>query len=176
MDYRRRWLLMSESLTEEFGYTLGLIAGEGSFFIEFSVDSRYSHGVWCGPKFSMTMGAFAREMLEEQCAMYGLGTVNEHTQNPSFSWVLSSREDCHALKHLIDEYLERYEKPGFVSSPKYRAYQQWCEALEMLQPGKRLTASEVIKVAEIRDGINRVEAQTRLSLDQIKEVVEQNSR
>lgn len=162
---------MDEGLLNEFGYTLGLIAGEGSFFITFVKDDRYRHGLWCGPKFSISMGAYAEEMLQRQRDRYDLGTLNEG--HKGYTWVLSSREDCHALVDYIERYLARTDAPEFTRTPKFDAYRKWCEGLEILQPGVRLSKSDVLDLAEIRDEINYVAASTRYTADEIRTIVEE---
>lgn len=153
----------------ELGYTLGLIAGEGSFFVTFVEDDRYSHGLWFSPKVAVSMGAKSKEMLEHQCEMYDLGTVNPSQKG--HQWVLSSREDCHQLRRLIDEYLDQHEDAAFLRTPKYEAYQSWSDALELLQPGRSLSKEEVVKLAEIRDEINYIRASGHTTTEEIKRIL-----
>lgn len=153
----------------EFGYTLGLLAGEGSFFITFTRDDRYDHGLWYGPKVSVTMGEYTEAMLEDQQARYGLGTVNEHSDG--YAWILSSRSDCHELRRLIDDYLEQHEEMSFIHAPKHRAYRRWCDALELLQPNQSLSESEVVELAELRDEINYIRASSHIETKEIKEIL-----
>jgi hypothetical protein len=156
---------------KDLAYTIGLIAGEGSFFITFSRDDRYNHNVWYGPKMSVSMGKYSREMLESQQALYGLGTVNDHPKG--YAWTLSSHSDCHELRQVIDEYIERHETTEFVQTPKYQSYQKWSEALKILQPGRSLSESEVMELAELREGMNNNQATSHISSEEIKRLLTQ---
>jgi hypothetical protein len=162
---------MTDDQSAEFAYTLGLICGEGSFFVAISKDPRYRHGVCCTPKFAMTMGEYTETMLKRQRDRYDLGTVNESSKG--YQWVLSSREDCHALMRLINDYLQQVDCPEFTQSPKYRSYQKWCDALEIFEPGTRLSKAEVLELAELRGEINYLSAPSHLGVKEIRSVVEQ---
>lgn len=161
---------MPPATATDLAYTIGLIAGEGSFFVTLTRDDRYRYGVYYGPKFTVTMGTKCREMLERQRDLYGLGTVNEASKG--HQWVLSSRGDCHELRELIDGYLAEHDAPEFTSTPKYTAYRRWCDALDLLEPGRRLTKAEILELAELRDTINYIAAPTRISADEIRRIVD----
>ncbi|ELZ37507.1 LAGLIDADG family homing endonuclease [Halorubrum tebenquichense] len=153
----------------DLAYTMGLIAGESSFFITFSRDHRYAHDVYFCPKFSISMGQKEEEMLRNQCRLYGLGTVNPTVKG--FSWVISSREECRELIELIDQYLEKNPSTEFLTAAKHDAYENWRSALEMLRPGRQLNADEVVKLAELREEINYLEAENTIPTEEIKEIV-----
>ena len=150
----------------QLAYTIGLLAGEGSFFITFTRDNRYRYGVYYGAKFAISMGTKCHEMLEQQRALYELGTVNESQKG--YQWVLSSRADCHELRRLIDTYLDEHPDASFPTSPKYEAYQAWCEALDLLQPNRQLTKEEIITLAELREDINYLGASNRITTEEIR--------
>ncbi len=153
----------------DLAYTMGLIAGESSFFITFSRDDRYQHGVYYGPKFAISMGEKEEEMLRNQCGQYGLGTVNKSQKG--FQWVISSRAECRELIELIDQYLEENPSTEFLSAAKHDAYENWRSALELLRPGRQLTADEVIELAELRDEINYIGATNSIPTEEIKSIV-----
>ena len=153
----------------DLAYTVGLIAGESSFFITFSRDDRYQHGVYYGPKFAISMGEKEEEMLRNQCGQYGLGTVNKSQKG--FQWVISSRAECRELIELIDQYLEENPSTEFLSAAKHDAYENWRSALELLRPGRQLTADEVIELAELRDEINYISATNSIPTEEIKTIV-----
>ena len=148
---------------------MGLIAGEGSFFITFMRDDRYTHDVYFGPKFALSMGQKEEEMLQNQCQLYGLGTINK-TQK-GFQWVLSSREECHELIEIIDGYLEQHSASEFFNAAKYNAYKNWRTALDLLRPGRQLTSDEVIRLAELRDDINYIRATSSIPTEEIRQLV-----
>lgn len=154
----------------DLAYTMGLIAGESSFFITFSRDDRYTHDVYYGPKFSISMGEKEQELLENQCQLYGLGTVN--TTMKGYQWVISSRAECRELIELIDQYLRQNPSTEFLSAAKHDAYQSWRAALELLRPGRQLTADEVIKLAELRDEINYLTATNSIPTGEIEKIVQ----
>jgi hypothetical protein len=164
-------ILMSNVPPESFAYTLGLLAGEGSFFITFTRDDRYNHDVYFGPKMSVSMGQYSQEMLEHQQAQYGLGTVN--TQPKGYSWTLSARDECQELRRLIEQYLDEHPETAFTSTPKHRAFQSWSKALDLLQPGKSLSKSEVAELAELRDDINYLHAANQVTTEEIKQIINQ---
>ena len=153
----------------DLAYTVGLIAGESSFFITFSRDDRYQHGVYYGPKFAISMGEKEEEMLRNQCGQYGLGTVNKSQKG--FQWVISSRAECRELIELIDQYLEENPSTEFLRAAKHDAYENWRSALELLRPGRQLTADEVIELAELRDEINYISATNSIPTEEIKTIV-----
>ena len=153
----------------DLAYTMGLIAGESSFFITFSRDDRYRYDVYYGPKMAISMGEKEQELLENQCQLYGLGTVN--TTMKGYQWVISSRAECRELIELIDQYLNQNPSTEFLSAAKHDAYESWRSALELLRPGRQLTADEVIKLAELRDEINYVPAANSISTEEIKTIV-----
>ena len=153
----------------DLAYTMGLIAGEGSFFVTFNRDDRYSRDVYYGPKMAISMGEKEQELLENQCQLYGLGTVN--TTMKGYQWVISSRAECRELIELIDQYLNQNPSTEFLSAAKHDAYESWRSALELLRPGRQLTADEVIKLAELRDEINYVPAANSISTEEIKTIV-----
>jgi hypothetical protein len=153
----------------DLSFTIGLIAGEGSFFITFMRDDRYAHDVYFVPKMAVSMGEKEEEMLQNQCQLYGLGTINK-TQK-GFQWVLSSREECHKLIEIIDEYLEQHSDSEFFNATKYNAYKNWRTALDLLRPGRQLTSDEVIRLAELRDDINYIRATSSIPTEEIRQLV-----
>ena len=153
----------------DLAFTMGLIAGEGSFFVNFSRDDRYAHDVYYGPKMAISMGQKEEEMLRNQCRLYGLGTVNATVKG--FQWVISSRAECRELIELIDQYLEQNSSTAFLGAAKHNAYQNWRSALELLRPGRQLTADEVVELAELRDEINYIGATNAIPTEEIKELV-----
>ena len=153
----------------DLAYTMGLVAGEGSFFVTFNRDDRYTHDIYYGPKMAISMGEKEQELLENQCQLYGLGTVN--TTMKGYQWVISSRAECRELIELIDQYLNQNPSTEFLSAAKHDAYESWRSALELLRPGRQLTADEVIKLAELRDEINYVPAANSISTEEIKTIV-----
>jgi hypothetical protein len=153
----------------DLAYTMGLIAGEGSFFVIFNRDDRYSLDVYFGPKMSISMGEMEEEMLRNQCRLYGLGTVNKSQKG--FQWIISSREECRELIELIDQHLEQNPSTEFLSAAKHNAYENWRSALELLRPGRQLTADEVVELAELRDEINYIGATNAIPTEEIKELV-----
>ena len=150
-------------------YTLGLIAGEGSFFITFTRDNRYAHDVYYGPKMAVSMGEKEEKMLQSQQQLYGLGTINQTVKGAQ--WVISSREECQQLIEIIDGHLAQNSSTPFLSAEKHNAYEKWRSALELLRPGRQLTADEVIELAELRDEINYVPAANSISTEEIKTIV-----
>jgi hypothetical protein len=153
----------------DLAYTMGLIAGEGSFFVTFNRDDRYRHDVYYGPKFAISMGEKEQELLENQCQLYGLGTVN--TTMKGHQWVISSRAECRELIELIDQYLEQNPSTEFPNSAKHNAYENWRSALELLRPGRQLTADEVVELAELRDEINYIGAANVIPTVEIKNII-----
>ena len=158
-----------EYSTADLAFTMGLIAGESSFFITFSRDDRYRHDVYYGPKFAISMGEKEEEMLRNQSRLYGLGTVNKSQKG--FQWIISSRTECRELIELIDQYLEQNPSTEFLNSAKHNAYENWRSALELLRPGRQLTADEVIELAELRDEINYIGATNSIPTEEIKTIV-----
>ena len=158
-----------EHSTADLAFTMGLIAGEGSFFVNFSRDDRYTHNVYFVPKMSVSMGEKEEEMLRNQCRLYGLGTVNPTVKG--FQWVISSRVECRELIELIDQYLEENRSTEFLSAAKHDAYENWRSALELLRPGRQLTADEVVELAELRDEINYLKAENTIPTEEIKQIV-----
>jgi len=150
-------------------YTMGLIAGEGSFFINFSRDNRYTHDVYYGPKMAISMGQHEEEMLQNQQRLYGLGTVNETVKG--YQWVISSRAECQELVEIIDGFIQHNPNTAFLSAEKHNAYVNWRSALELLRPGRQLTADEVVELAELRDEINYIGATNSIPIDEIRELV-----
>jgi len=65
----------------------------------------------------------------------GIGRVREG--DSGYLWIISSREEAHAFRSLIDEYIEQEGSP-FVAASKYRSFRLWSDALELLQPDRRL--------------------------------------
>ena len=153
----------------DLAYTMGLIAGEGSFFITFSRDNRYAHDVYFGPRMSISMGEMEEDLLKNQQRLYGVGTVNKTVKG--FQWITSSRSECRKLIGLIDGYIERNPDTEFLTAAKHDAYKNWREALELLRPGRQLTADEVIELAELRDEINYIRATNSIATEEIKEIV-----
>jgi len=153
----------------DLAYTMGLIAGESSFFITFSRDNRYTHDVYFAPKMAVSMGQYEKEMLQEQQRLYGLGTVNETVKG--YQWVISSRAECQELIEIIDGYIEHDPDSTFLSAAKYDAYRNWRSALELLRPGRQLTADEVIELAELREKINYLVAENTIPTEEVKEIV-----
>jgi len=153
----------------DLAYTMGLIAGESSFFITFSRDNRYTHDVYFAPKMAVSMGQYEKEMLQEQQRLYGLGTVNETVKG--YQWVISSRAECHELIEIIDGFIEHNSGTAFLTAEKHNAYSNWRSALELLRPGRQLTADEVVKLAELREKINYLEAENTIPTEEIKKIV-----
>lgn len=163
---------MTSATAHEIAYTIGLLAGDGSFFVTITRDDRYKHGVYYGPKFSLSMGEYTEEMLNVQHELYELGTVTKATKG--YQWVISSREDCHAFRDHINGYLDDHDAPEFTSTPKYDAYQRWCDALEILQPGNKLSKGEILELAKIRDSINYLAAPSRITADEVNQILYDN--
>lgn len=155
--------------SHELAYTIGLITGEGSFFVAMRDDDRYSDGFDYGPKFAISMGQFSQAMLNGQQDLYNLGAVNEHSKG--YQWVLSSRDDCLAFANLIDDYLNRYDAPEFVLSPKFESYQTWRATLDLFEPGRELSELEIRKLARFREEINHLSGSGYLSSEEVKDIL-----
>jgi hypothetical protein len=58
-------------------------------------------------------------------------------------------------------------------TPKYRAYQGWGKALELLQPNRSLSKTGVVELAELRDEINYIRASNNIPTEEIKQILSQ---
>lgn len=160
---------MSDNLHR--GFLLGLIAGEGSFYVTMANDQRRKYDVCPGIRFSVTMGFYEQEMLEALQEATGLGSVTTHGKG--FQWTISSRKDCHELNGMIDGWLDETDTALFRRSHKYTAYQKWKEILEdFFQPGKTLGKNDLIEVAQLKEDINCTPGGAARSAEELKDIIE----
>jgi hypothetical protein len=155
-----------EALHTEFA--LGVIAGEGSFYVTFAKDDRRRFGVTPGIRFQMNMGQFSESLLEWLAEAIGLGRVTKH--GSGYSWTVSSRADCHALRSRIDQHLTAYDS-GFPETPKNGAYERWMEALDIMRPGVQLTKHDLVELARLRDSINQIDSGSSRSAPEIIQLI-----
>lgn len=156
-----------EALQREFA--LGLIAGEGSFYLTFAKDDRRQYGVTPGVRMQLNMGMFSESLLNWLADVVGLGRVTDH--GSGYIWTVSSRQDCHALRAQIDHHLSNYDS-GFEETPKHEAYRRWQGALDIMRPGTQLTKDELLELARIRGSINKVPNGRARSSSEITQLIE----
>jgi len=150
-------------------FALGLIAGEGSFYLTFGKDDRRRFGVTPGIRFQLNMGQYSEPLLKWAADVVDLGRVTDH--NNGYAWTISSREDCHALRSLIDEHVANHES-GFKQTPKYSAYQRWIEALDIMCPDATLLRDDLRELARIRGSINKMPNGRARSTSEILSLIE----
>jgi len=153
------------------GFLLGLLAGEGSYFVTFAKDDRYEHNLVPGIRCQINMGHFSKPLLEAVQETVGLGSVTNHGKG--YAWNVSSRTECHELSSKIDTWLAESEMELFQQSQKHEAYRTWKVALKMFQPGKTLDKAELIELAALKDEINRVPGGGARSADEIINILEE---
>lgn len=154
----------------DFEFLLGMIAGEGSFMLTFSEDERRRFGVCYGVRFTISMGQFSQELLETLRDIVDLGRVQKAPKG--HVWRVSSRQECHTLRNRIDSHLECHDSV-FPRSQKFESYEKWRQALELLQPGRRLTKAEIIKLAYLKDEINPI-PDTGRSAEELIAIIEES--
>jgi hypothetical protein len=157
----------SEELTTEFA--LGIIAGEGSFYVTFAKDDRRRFGVTPGARFQIQMGQFSEPLLRALRDYFELGSVTEHAKG--FHWTVSSRAECHALHDHIETHLSAHDSM-FEATSKVDAYRRWQEALSILRPGVQLTEDDLLKLARLRGSINRMPNERARSSEELIELIE----
>jgi hypothetical protein len=153
------------------GFLLGLLAGEGSYFVTFAKDDRYEHNLVPGIRCQINMGHFSKPLLEAVQETVKLGSVTNHGKG--YARTVSSRTECHELRSTIDTWLEESEKEPFQQSQKHEAYRTWKVALEIFQPGESLDKAELIELAALKDDINRVPGGGARSTDEIIDILEE---
>lgn len=158
------------SSDNDVAFIIGLITGEGSFYITVSKEDRRRFGVGYGARFRMSMGQYSKLMLERVRDSVGIGRVASDLKG--YDWIISSREECHELSCLIDDHLATHDSI-FTSTPKFESYQKWTQALKILQPGRRLTKQEIITLAHLKDEINPIPGKGR-SAEEIIDIINES--
>lgn len=87
--------------SETVEFLLGIVAGEGSFYVTFSKDDRRRYGVYYGVRFRMSMGQFSMPLLQALRDETGLGVVSEDAKG--YDWTISSREECQELAAILND-------------------------------------------------------------------------
>jgi hypothetical protein len=157
----------NEALATEFA--LGIIAGEGSFYVTFAKDNRRQYGVTPGIRLQIKMGQFSGPLLGALQDHFDLGSVTEYEKG--YAWTVSSRAECHALHDCVETHLARHDSI-FKETAKYDAYTRWQEALSILEPERKLTKADLLKLADTRDSINRVPNSRARSSSEIVQLIE----
>lgn len=106
-------------------FVLGLIAGEGSFFVTVSKDQRVDRGFTCTPRFSMNMDECDEALLREIQSRIGVGSVDRDDQRDTAQWRLGGQENCAALIEWIGDDFDM-----FRHSDKHDKYVQWRKVIE----------------------------------------------
>jgi hypothetical protein len=151
-------------------FALGLIAGEGSFYLTFAKDDRRQYGVTPGIRCEVNMGQFSKPLLQRVADTLNLGRVTDH--EAGHTWTVSSRAECHELHDLIEAHRTTRDS-GFPHSSKHAAYQRWQVALEIMEPGKSLTKDDLLALAEIKGSINTLDGSRSRSSAEIRELIEE---
>ncbi|UPV72732.1 LAGLIDADG family homing endonuclease [Halorussus limi] len=153
---------------QSLAFTLGFIAGEGSFYLTTTVDDRYAYNLDIGPRFSLTMGVYEEDLLNQFRSRFALGSVTSDSKG--YRWVLSSRDERHTLRELIEEHVASGSL--FTTSKKHEAFETWSEALDILEPGYSLSKSDLEELVQLKDDINYMSAPSSLSADELIAVIE----
>ena len=144
------------------GYLLGFIAGEGCFHISV-MDQRKNS--WktkrknklkfeIKPALIIVLCDEDIESLEFVQKKLGFGSISLMKKNPNSNLLIqkqffvSGLKRCKKVKEIIDKY-------KFIGR-KGRDYLLWKEAIEIMENKEHLTKEGILKIAKIRDSMNRV--------------------
>lgn len=94
-------------------YISGLSQSDGSFFVVFSKESRYKHGIRIRPKFVITQDLDSKVLLEEVQKFFGCGKIVIYNNKHAVEFVVDSLTD---LNNIII--------PHFKNFPVFEGKQQ----------------------------------------------------
>lgn len=106
-------------------FTLGFIAGEGSFSIDVQPLERRTYNVAVYPRFQLLV--HEKEIVYKLCDDTGIGEVRER-RNGVHTWNVRTQEDCVKLIDFIEENSNEY----FEATRKFEQYSRWKEAVQLL--------------------------------------------
>lgn len=145
------------------GLFVGLVIGEGCFTI--SIKPERLRAV---PKFTITQHEENLELLEYMQETIGLGEIQKKPPKDHYEYRMTTHEDC---KEMAEWFEENAGGTIFDRTAKYKSFKLWCECLSIIIDGVSGDKEAIIKLAELRDGMNR-DSRGRTS-EEIKEIVNQ---
>lgn len=154
-------------------FTLGMIAAEGCFYVGVTKQRDYEHNIRPHVKFSLSM-------VEEQIVQHmkqetGLGRLKQkHTQQEGHrdqvAWSIQSASECREMARLLDGHIG--EGHPFKRTRKYKAYNSWKSALNIISSGKHLTEQGIIEMVRIRDRTNINSGQNHsVTMENVREII-----
>jgi len=155
----------NKSLSDEKmkGLFIGLVIGEGSFSITIRPRKLYASA-----KFSITQHEENIDLLNYIQEETGLGQVTQKNKDIHYHYRILDAEEC---KNMAIWFEENAGDTIFDKTAKYESFKLWCECLSMIIDGVSNDKEAIIKLAELRDDMNR-DSRGRSS-EEIKEIVNQ---
>jgi hypothetical protein len=148
-----------ERLTEDRGWVIGFVDGEGCFSIGFvRQDDRvgrsgYRTGYQVSHEFAVTQGATSVACLHELREFFGVGTVvaNRRYDNHRehlYRFVVRRRID---LLERIIPFFQEYP----MRTSKQQNFEKFARCVQLIADGRHLSPSGLIEIAEIAQTMNR---------------------
>jgi hypothetical protein len=154
-----------ERLSEDRGWVIGFVDGEGCFSIGFvrqgerAGRSGYRTGYQVSHEFAVTQGASSVACLNELVEFFGVGMVvaNRRYDNHRehlYRFVVRRRIDL--LERIIPFFREHP-----MRTSKQQNFEKFARCVELIAHGRHLSRSGLIEIAEIAQTMNRRKPQAR---------------
>ena len=99
-------------------YVSGFVDGEGSFFVSFSIRSKFLLGVETRPSFTVSQHRRSKKVLDRLQSFFGCGSIRFNTSDDTYKYEVRS------LKDLCEKIIPHFEQYPLASS-KLTDFEKW---------------------------------------------------
>jgi hypothetical protein len=158
-----------ERLSEDRGWVIGFVDGEGCFSIGFvrqydrAGRSGYRTGYQVSHEFAVTQGASSVSCLHELREFFGVGMVvanRRYDDHREHLYRFVVRRRIHLLERIIPFFREHP-----MRTSKQQNFEKFARCVELIAHGRHLSRSGLIEIAEITQTMNRRKPRHDLNQD-----------
>ena len=151
-------------------FILGVIAGEGTFYVALQHREDSEWNVSAGPEFTVKMDERDDDLVRRMRSSLGLGSYNtvERPNRTMVQWRISAMDEMLDLVSIIEQ-----NKQFFRYTDKYESYKKWKQAVEIVcsRDNYQFERSEVIRCIELAKRMNKTGSHNKLTESDWKERV-----
>lgn len=130
-------------------FILGLIAGEGSFQLNLTINNTRSYGFAPVPKFSLLV--HEKDILDKIVNEVGLGKVKSRSHDDGYVWEIINQNEVIEFS----DWIKKSSTEFWESTNKYKQFEKWNVAVDMIcrretnYHGEMYNDSEMKKIVDI---------------------------
>lgn len=141
--YVDRPLIKDQKILDPY-WLAGFTSGEGCFYI--SIHTKANSGLQL--VFSITQHIRDKALMNSLISYLGCGNIKHYENYSWLQYIVSKFSD-------IDEKIIPIFKENQILGDKFKDFQDWCRAAELMKNKAHLTPSGLEKIRKLKNGMNR---------------------